>query len=39
MVKNNDDAVWTLPQRKPITEEVLDRAIHAEEASGTESLV
>ena len=30
MVKHNDED-WTLPQRKPITKEVLDRAIRTEE--------
>jgi hypothetical protein len=30
MVKHNDED-WALPQRKPITKEVLDRAIRAEE--------
>lgn len=30
MVKHNDEE-WTLPRRKPITKEVLDRAICAEE--------
>jgi hypothetical protein len=30
MVKDND-AGWSLPQRKPITKDVLDRAIKAEE--------
>jgi hypothetical protein len=30
MVKHNDEE-WTLPRRKPITKELLDRAIHAEE--------
>ena len=30
MVKHNDEE-WTLPRRKPITKEVLDRAIRAEE--------
>jgi hypothetical protein len=30
MVKH-DDEEWTLPRRKPITKEVLDRAIRAEE--------
>ena len=30
MVKGNDEG-WTLPQRKPVTKDVLDRAIGAEE--------
>jgi hypothetical protein len=30
MMKDNDET-WTLPQRKPITKEVLDRATEAEE--------
>ena len=30
MVKHNDEE-WTLPRRKPITKEALDRAIRAEE--------
>jgi hypothetical protein len=30
MVKDNDEA-WTLPRRKPITKEVLDHAIEAED--------
>jgi hypothetical protein len=30
MVKHNDEE-WTLPRRKPITKEVLDRAVRAEE--------
>ena len=33
MVKHNDEE-WTLPRRKPITKEVLDRAIRAEEDAG-----
>ncbi len=34
MVKDSD-ADWTLPQRKPITQEVLDRAIDAEEEAAS----
>ena len=34
MVKDND-AGWMLPQRKPITKAVLDRAIEAEEESAS----
>jgi hypothetical protein len=30
MVKHNDEE-WTLPRRKPITKEVLDRAVRAED--------
>jgi hypothetical protein len=32
MVKSNDEN-WMLPQRKPITKDVLDRAINTEEAA------
>jgi len=35
MVKESD-AAWTLPKRKPITKEALDRAIDAEEAAGSQ---
>jgi hypothetical protein len=34
MVKHNDEE-WTLPRRKPITKEVLDRAVRAEEDAAT----
>ncbi len=34
MVKYNDED-WALPQRKPITREVLNRAIRAEENAAT----
>ena len=34
MVKDNDES-WTLPQRKVITKEVLDRAIAAEGKAGS----
>ena len=34
MVKHTDED-WTLPQRKPITKEVLDRAIRAEEEAAS----
>jgi len=34
VVKNND-ADWVLPQRKPITRDVLDRAINAEDAAAS----
>jgi hypothetical protein len=34
-VVKDSDADWTLPQRKPITEEVLDRAIDAEEEAAS----
>jgi hypothetical protein len=34
MVKDNE-AGWVLPQRKPITKEVLDRAIAVEEEAGS----
>jgi hypothetical protein len=35
MVKDSD-AEWTLPKRMPITKEVVDRAINAEEAAGSQ---
>ena len=35
MVKNNDEA-WTLPQCKPITKDVLDRAIGTEEEAASQ---
>jgi hypothetical protein len=34
-VVKDSDADWTLPQRKPITQEVLDRAIDAEEEAAS----
>ncbi len=34
MVKDNDQG-WTLPTRKPITKDVLDRAIEAEETAAS----
>jgi hypothetical protein len=33
MVKRHDDDGWTLPERKPISKDVLDRAIRAEEGA------
>jgi len=35
MVKYTDEGGWTLPQRKPITKEVVDRAIRAEEEAAS----
>ncbi len=35
MVKDNDEG-WMLPQRKPITKDVLDRAIGVEEAAASQ---
>jgi hypothetical protein len=35
MVKYSDEDGWSLPQRKPITKEVLDRAIRAEEEAAS----
>ena len=35
MVKDNDEG-WMLPQRKPITKDVLDRAIGAEEEAASQ---
>jgi hypothetical protein len=35
MVKHTDEDGWTLPQRKPITKEVLDGAIRAEEEAAS----